>query len=216
MWEFVDKILYINLDEREDRRKIMQTFFEKGNIPLEKVVRLSATKRKYGALGCLESHTRALMMAKQENWKNVLILEDDLEWLEQFEENYKKLEELTKLPKWDVIMLVGWYWKYNFPRVYNANNAGAYLVNSSYYDTFLQNRRTSAFKLRNGFGFEFRSPKYAADGGWIPLQKKDDWYALEPCMCRQVDGYSNNSNKQIKSSLVYGIGTAEVKKQVYG
>jgi len=216
MWEFVDKILYINLDHREDRRNIMETFFKKGNIPMEKVERLSATKRTYGALGCLESHTRALMMAKQQGWKNVLILEDDLEWLEHFEENYKKLEELTNLPKWDVIMLVGWYWKYEFPRVHNANNAGAYLVHSSYYDTFLQNRRTSVCKLRSGFGFDYHNPKYTADVSWKTLQKKDNWYALEPCMCRQVDGYSDNSKQQVKSSLVYGIGTREIKRKVYG
>ena len=216
MWEFVDKIIYINLDHRQDRRDIMSKFFEKAQIPLEKVERFPAIKRNYGALGCLESHTKALLIAKENGWKNVLILEDDLEWLEEFEQNYAKLEELTNIPKWDVIMLVGWYWKYEFPRVFNANNAGAYLVNSSYYDTLIQNRKTSVFKLRTGFGFDFRSPKYAADSAWKFLQQRDNWYALNPCICRQVDGYSDHCKKHIKASMVYGIGTAEVKKQVYG
>ena len=27
MWEFVDKVVYINLDHREDRRQVMQKFF---------------------------------------------------------------------------------------------------------------------------------------------------------------------------------------------
>jgi hypothetical protein len=216
MWEFVDKFIYINLDHREDRRKLMESFFDKGKIPLEKVVRFSAIKRAKGALGCLESHTEALRMAKQEGWKNVLILEDDLEWLD-FESDYPKLEELTKLPNWDVIMLVGWYWKYEFPRVYHASNAGAYLVNSSYYDTLLQNRESCIVKIKKTIGFNFfNKQKFQADTGWKPLQKIHNWYGLNPCICRQVDGFSDHCGKHIKASLLCGIGTIETKKAVYG
>jgi GR25 family glycosyltransferase involved in LPS biosynthesis len=215
MWNFIDKIVYINLDHRQDRRDIMKKFFEKGNIPLEKVIRLPAVNRVRGGLGCLESHTKALKMAKENSWKNVLILEDDLEWLD-LEGGYKRLEELSQKPEWDVIMLLGWYWKYDFPRIYDANNAGAYLVNSSYYDTLLKNRQTGLFNMKKAFGFHFNSKRNDADSGWKILQKTDKWYGLEPCICRQVDGYSDHCKQNIKASLVYGIGTAEVKKQVYG
>ena len=215
MWEFVDKVIYINLDSREDRRKIMETFFEKGQIPLEKVVRFPAIKRIKGSLGCLESHTEALRMAKKEGWKNVLILEDDLEWLD-FESEYPKLEELTRLPKWDVILLVGWYWKYEFPRIYDANNTGAYLVNSSYYNTLLQNREDCVRRrFRKGFGFDFSRKNIDADTGWKSLQKIHNWYGLNPCICRQVDGFSDHCRMNIKASLVHGIGTAETRKLVY-
>jgi hypothetical protein len=37
MWDFVDKVIYINLDHRQDRRDIMTKFFENAKIPLEKV-----------------------------------------------------------------------------------------------------------------------------------------------------------------------------------
>jgi glycosyl transferase family 25 len=215
MWDFIDKIVYINLDSRQDRRDIMKTFFEKGGIPMEKVIRFPAIKKMRGALGCLESHTEALKMAKQNSWKNVLILEDDLEWLD-LQEGYKKLEQLTQMPDWDVIMLVGWYWKYDFPRVYNANNAGAYLVNSSYYNTLLKNRQTSLYNMKQAFGFHFNSTLNDADTSWKVLQKKDKWYGLEPCICRQVDGFSDHCKRIIHASLVYGIGTLEIKKKVYG
>ena len=79
MWEFIDKIIYINLDHRDDRRKIMSKFFQNTKIPLEKVVRFSGIKKKYGPRGCLESHTSILELAKENGWKNILILEDDLE-----------------------------------------------------------------------------------------------------------------------------------------
>jgi GR25 family glycosyltransferase involved in LPS biosynthesis len=215
MWDFIDKIVYINLEHRQDRRDIMQKFFEKGKIPLEKVIRLPAIKKIRGGLGCLESHTQALKMAKENSWKNVLILEDDLEWLD-LEGGYKRLEELSQKPDWDVIMLVGWYWKYDFPRIYDANNAGAYLVNSSYYDTLLKNRQLGLFNMKKAFGFHFNSKRNDADSGWKILQKTDKWYGLEPCICRQVDGFSDHCKQHIKASLVYGIGTVEVKKQVYG
>jgi glycosyl transferase family 25 len=72
MWEFIDKIIYINLDDREDRRLVMKSFFERGNIPLEMVVRFPAIKRSRGALGCAESHMEVLKLANKENWKNIL------------------------------------------------------------------------------------------------------------------------------------------------
>jgi glycosyl transferase family 25 len=215
MWEFVDKVIYINLDSRQDRRDIMTTFFEKAQIPLEKVERFAAIKTKKGQIGCLMSHTEVLRKAKRERWKNVLILEDDLEVLD-FEEGYKQLEELVKLPNWDVIMLVGWYWKYDFPRIFNANNTGAYLVNSSYYDTLLHNRETALLNSNKTYGFNFNTRRNDADVSWKLIQVKDNWYGIHPCLCRQVDGISDISGKEIKSSLVYGIGTMEVKKQVYG
>jgi glycosyl transferase family 25 len=211
MWEFVDKIVYINLDHREDRRKIMMKFFEDAQIPMEKVERFSAIKRTRGGLGCLESHTAVLRMAKQNKWKNVLILEDDLEWLG----GYDRLEELVKLPNWDVIMLVGWYAKYDFPKITTAYNAGAYLVNEKYYDKFLYNRQYGLRKMRMRVGFDFNTPKYDADSYWVQLQKRDNWYGLNPCVCRQVDGFSDHCQKEIKASLVCGIWTAETSKIVY-
>lgn len=214
MWEFIDKIIYINLDHREDRRKIMSTFFEEGKIPIEKVVRFPAIKRSYGPLGCLESHTEVLRIAKRNGWENVLVLEDDLKW-SNFEEGYAKLEELSKLPKWDVIMLAGWYAKYDLPRVFDAYNAGAYLVNGHYIDRLLTNRAYSVGKLANGIGFDCRNPKYFADAYWNNLIAVDTWYCIYPCLCYQVDGFSDNGRRVIESSKIIGIYDSKVRKDVY-
>jgi glycosyl transferase family 25 len=214
MWEFIDKIIYINLDHRQDRRDIMSKFFKDGSIPLEKVVRFSAIKRVRGQLGCLESHTEVLRIAKRNRWKNVLILEDDLVW-SNFEEGYAKLEALAKLPKWDAIMLAGWYAKYKFPRVFEAYNTGAYLINGHYIDTLLRNREYSVSKLSRGIGFNFKNPKYFADAYWNELIHKDTWYCVYPCICNQVDGFSDIGGKVVKSSKVIGIYDAKVRKDVY-
>ena len=214
MWEFVDKFIYINLDSRQDRREIMQKFFDKGKIPPEKVERFSAIRRERPDVGCLESHTEVLRIAKRNGWKNVLILEDDMEWL-NFEDGYEKLQELIQL-QWNVILLVGWYITYDFPIVTSSRNAGAYLVNSSYYDTLISNRETSLFQMKQKrFGFQVDQKIYAADYSWTKLQKKDTWYGINPCMCRQVDGFSDHCNKHIEASLIHGIATPEIAKRVY-
>lgn len=213
MWEFVDKVIYINLDHREDRREIMKKFFEKSQIPTEKIVRFSAIKRSHGALGCLESHMEVLKLANKENWKNILILEDDLEWTKNFEDNYSKLEELIKLPNWDVIMLAGWYYEHNLPRILKANNTGAYLVNKRYNDTLLKNRQASFDKLSRVFGFN--TDKYNADVSWHDLMQRDNWYGLNPCICYQVDGFSDIAKTVIESSKIIGVYDPKVRKDVY-
>jgi len=214
MWDFVDKFIYINLDHRQDRRDIMSKFFEEGQIPLEKVVRFPAIRRSYGQLGCLESHTEVLKLANKEGWKNILILEDDMEWVD-FKEGYSRLADLTKLPDWNVILLVGWYYEHSFPRIYFSNNAGAYLVKEEYRDTLLKNRETAVYKLKRGIGFNWRNPKYHTDVYWSELMRKDVWYGLHPCICRQVDGFSDINNKNVESSKVIGIFDTKVRKTVY-
>ena len=214
MWEFVDKFIYINLDHRQDRRDIMSKFFEEGQIPPEKVVRFSAIKRSYGALGCLESHAEVLKLAKKEGWKNIMILEDDMEWID-FKEGYLRLEDMVNLPNWNVILLVGWYHKYKFPRVYFSNNTGAYLVKEDYHDTLLKNREISIKKLKGGIGFDYKNSKYNADVYWSELMKKDVWYGLNPCICRQVDGFSDINNKHLESSKIIGVFDRKIRKTVY-
>jgi glycosyl transferase family 25 len=216
MWEFIDKAIYINLDSRPDRLVIMNKFFEDSKIPLEKVHRFSAIKRNKGQLGCVESHMQVLKLAKKEGWKNVLVLEDDLKIL-NFEEGYKKLEEIVNFPKWDVVMLTGWYWEYSFPRIFRASNTGAYLVNGDYIDKLLENRETSVLKMssQRNVGFSKSTTKYNADMYWNELQKIDVWYGINPCLAYQVDGFSDINKKIIESSKIVGIANSETKKQVY-
>lgn len=214
MWEFIDKIVYINLEHRQDRRDIMKKFFVEGNIPEDKVIRYSAIRTAKGYIGCLKSHTAVLQMAKDNGWKNVLILEDDLEWF-NLDSQYNVLKELTNLPRWDVIQLVGWYVKYDFPRIYDTMNAGAYLVNNHYYDTLLRNRYESLRKITS-FEMLYKSfVPYTADMYWNKLAKNDHWYGVYPCICRQVDIYSDNSKITYKQSEVNGIYKLEDKAKFF-
>ena len=133
MFDSIEKVVYINLAHRTDRKE--QTEKHLTNLfSSEKIVRFEAIKHDNGAIGCTMSHISILEMAMKENWKNILILEDDIGW----KTNNNNSSILTKLmnSKYDVILLSGYYVKYDKEtfRLKSAQTTGAYIVNNSYYD----------------------------------------------------------------------------------
>jgi hypothetical protein len=151
-------------------------------------------------------------MAKQNKWKNVLILEDDLQWI-NFQSAYKQLEEYVKKPEWNVILLTGWYKSFSFPRIYESYNTGAYLVKDSYYDTLLENRRNAVYRRSKALFFQLKY-FYDADISWWSCMKSGIWYGLYPCLISQVDGQSDNSGRPIKASLAVGIYNKDLRKDI--
>lgn len=97
-WEMIDGVLVVNLDSRPDRWQEMRTLAA-GLIPAAKLTRLPATagvalpgygqepwfrgrmrdKTWAGRAGCTLSHRAAIAHAKQQGWRTLLILEDDIE-----------------------------------------------------------------------------------------------------------------------------------------
>lgn len=213
MWYFINKIVYINLDGREDRRQIMQKLFEEGKIPPEKIQRFSAIKHEIGIIGCGMSHIGVLKLAKANNWKNVLIMEDDAEWVD-FQTNYEKLEKLIN-EKFDVFMLGGFYSENTNLRVTNTFGAHAYIVKNHYYDILLGNLQEGLSRRLDvyvrPFPRETKKQRYSElvksrnefnnDIYWWKLQEKDTWIAMIPSMCNQAITYSDNSNKMSPSHI---------------
>ena len=212
MWEFVDKVVYINLDHREDRRQIMQKLFDEGKIPPEKIERFSAIRHKVGIIGCAQGHIAILKMAKANNWKRVLILEDDLKWI-NFEENYKKLEDLVSNP-FDVCMLGGFYIDTNPPKIIASFCTNAYIVSSHYYDTLLNNFEYGLSQKLNKpksiLRFETSSKKendynrlvdadniHNVDVYWMKLQQKDNWVGIIEPMIEQTVSFSDIYGKML-------------------
>jgi hypothetical protein len=206
MWEFIDKACYINLDHRTDRKEAMLNFFKTAGIPGEKVQRIPAAYTPHnGMIGCAKSHIAALELAKANNWKSVLITEDDLEWV-NFEDNYPKLEELLSSTKWDVCMLTGYYLLTTPPKISSAIYTNAYIVQNHYYDTLIQNMKES-LSLKEETLRKEKVPWlkatlhplykhiYNVDVYWIKLQLRDNWIAMVPIMCQQIECYSDINNK---------------------
>lgn len=189
MWEFVDKVIYINLDKRPDRnehmKKMTSTFGDK-------VIRFSAIEGP-GYFGCTQSHIGVLELAVKNNWKNVLVMEDDAEW-NDFESNYKRLETLAS-NTYDVILLggVAVYKHYN-DKLISAQTATAYLVNSHYYSKLIETFKEGLTLLKETGNDNL----YANDQYWKKYQNIDNWFIVShPCMVYQRPDYSNILNMNV-------------------
>jgi glycosyl transferase family 25 len=185
-WDFIDKVVYINLDERTDRKRLMEdntlNVFDRS-----KVQRFSAVKHERGNVGCTRSHIEVLKLAIHEGWKNVLILEDDAQW-NKYEEGYAKLYELIEKP-YDVIMLSpsAAQWDPNTMRLIESETSCGYIVSSSYFVTLLKHYE-EGLELLETTG---NNNLYVMDEHWKSIQKRDIWYTIIPAMIYQRPGYSD-------------------------
>lgn len=190
IWNFIENVVYINLDKRPDRREHMEKMTSCfGN----KVHRFSAIEEAIGSQGCTKSHIGALQMALDNNWNNVLILEDDAEWTNS-DQGVRCLKILAS-NNYDVIMLSG-----NVTTCYKGSckliqtqTATAYLVNKHYISTLLTNfQEALRDSIKNG-----RSHINAHDIFWHELQKCDNWYITIPYCIYQMPSYSDIEKRNV-------------------
>jgi len=183
-FHFVEKIVYINLDHREDRKSHIVAELAKVGIPESKVQRFAAIKHTKGQIGCTMSHIAALKLAIQEGWNSVIIMEDDAQW-SNFETGYKTLEEIAN--KHDVVILGGTFARYNGDKLIHCSTTTGYLIHKAYYTTLLENFEEGLANLIE----TQRGPKYAIDIFWNRLIAKDNWALIKPSLIRQIPGHSD-------------------------
>jgi len=187
----IKHVFYINLITRPDRKIHVEKQLNLIGINGE---RFNAIKLENGALGCSMSHLKCLETAKKNNWPHVLIVEDDISFLNPslfinqlnlFIKNHKD---------YDVVLFAG----NNIPpytkiddscvKVTSCQTTTGYLVNGHYFDKLIQNYRESIQKL-------IQNPKqgvnYAIDRYWFNLQKIDKWYLIIPLTVVQREDYSD-------------------------
>lgn len=149
-------ILIINLKSRQDRKQKIIEMFNKYNINNYKFIEgiigkdlqeeFNKLKDKTniintGHYGCLLSHIKAIEYAKNNNYKNVLILEDDIVINNNFVEEIGKL----LLPKFDMLYLGGISSRaklYKYARANKIMGAYSYLINNNMYDKILEILKT--------------------------------------------------------------------------
>ena len=163
-FNFFDKIFYINLDERIDRREIIERQLTKYGIQAERFSAISLTKEENDELvkrgckfyddtrpeyapkikSCTLSHLTVLLRAKLMQYGNILVLEDDV----TFDENILKeldlaIKDLKKEPNWDMFYLgcnplhVKRVTE-NLGKSLGALTTHAYAVNGHFYDRLLE------------------------------------------------------------------------------
>ena len=192
----IDKIYYINLKKRADRREQIEKELNEFGLKYERFEAIET--HGFGIHGCGLSHLAVLKLAKENNYENVLILEDDFTFLvskDEFEQQLTSFFDL-KLP-FDVLMLSNYLNQYEdteygfINKVKDAQGADAYLVNKKYYDILIDLYEW-AMPLLNQTKQHWI---YANDIAWKKLQAKDSWYYFTKRIGKQAPGYSDNSQQ---------------------
>ena len=183
---------YINLASRPDRKEHVEKQLK--TIGIENFERFNAIKLANGAIGCSMSHLKCLEIAKQSGWSHLLIVEDDIKFLDPqlFKNQFNSF--LSRHKSWDVVLIGG----NNVPpykkiddtciRVSHCQTTTGYIVKNTYYDTLIDNIKTGIEKLMKNPTNAF---SYAIDKYWIQLQKRDIWYLLAPIIAIQREDYSD-------------------------
>jgi GR25 family glycosyltransferase involved in LPS biosynthesis len=191
------KTFYINLAKRRDRRELIEEELNKYKLNWERFEAIETPT--LGLLGCCMSHLMVLQIARERNYENILILEDDFTFLVSHEEFATQLHDFFSLNiNYDVCMLA-----YNIiqfeeiasvdvvNKVIVAQTASGYIVNRHYYDILI-----NLFKKAIPLLFTTREHwNYANDQIWKTLQPQDNWFYFKTRIGKQRPGYSDNCDK---------------------
>jgi glycosyl transferase family 25 len=201
MFDAIERVVYINLDERVDRKSQIQRELL-SVFPAHKITRFSAIRNAVGGIGCSMSHIAVLELAKKEGWSNVLIVEDDFMWTPNQGQGAPVLEKLLSR-KFDVIVLSGTYVDYNKEtyRLNSCQTTTAYAVSDRYYDTLLANFKEGVSLLESTKEYKV----YALDQFWKRLQPVGLWYFVCPMMGIQRPGYSDIEKRVVNYSQYFGF-----------
>jgi len=187
-FEDIQHVLYINLDERMDRREHTEQEFKRLGLP---GLRVQAVKTKPGQLGCALSHVKCLEIAKENNWDHVMICEDDMLFVKDAQMVKDRFNTfLSRHKDWDVIALGiniidGTYIDDSTARIQKAHCTTCYIVRKEYYDVLLNNFKISAERLYS------KTINSEVDVIWQSLQKRDRWMTILPYLAIQRDGVSD-------------------------
>ena len=88
--KYVDFKVLINLEDRTDRLEEIKKEFDK--VGLVDVHHFPAIKHNIGISGCTRSHYEIVRMAKKEGYKNILIFEDDVYFVDDKKLFREKIE----------------------------------------------------------------------------------------------------------------------------
>ena len=191
----IKHIFYINLTSRPDRKQHVEEQMKSLDLIAN---RFNAIKLPNGALGCSMSHLKCVEIAKENSWPHVMIVEDDIKFLDT--ELFKKQIStfLSNHSNWDVVIIGG----NNVPpyqkiddtcvKVYSCQTTTGYLVKAHYYDTLIDNYRTG---IRNLLENPSLPILYAIDKYWFNLQRRDNWYLIIPLTVVQREDYSDIEKK---------------------
>lgn len=176
----INGIICINLINRPERRQQFMECWK--NYPY---YIFNAIPHKNPVKGCFESHIGCIKYAKEQGWKNVLILEDDAKIV-------KDLNDVPKFPTgWDMVYLGGlcihikdWSQLNNDYVSGHVFACHAYIVNSCIFDEILLKSETAdkpidAFYSDQIQGhhntYMIKTSCIVQEAGWSDIDNKNKW-----------------------------------------
>jgi glycosyl transferase family 25 len=217
-YDYIDRIIYINLDSRKDREnKLLEHLYSYG-IPKSKIERFPAIKHEKGDIGCSMSHLKVIENAIDKSYNNILVLEDDFEFSlskneinDIFNNFFQKFNS-----RFDVLQLTYWYTCIvkktkieNFFKVTKCDTTSGYLVNKRFF-----------YKLKKNFEDGLKNliltreqtinhyNQYNIDEYMNILQNNSIWLVHIPFIGHQIESFSDIRNEytsQIKdrTNIIY-------------
>lgn len=189
----IDKIYYINLDHRVDRKDHIEKMLKDADL-LGITERIPAIYNKsIPHAGCVLSHILTLENFIKTDKQYCLILEDDFS---AYNINTLK-NDINNIfidnIDFDIIQLSGNHKKldnceYSYlKKVIDSQTTSGYIINKKFANTLLNNFKESCSLILK-FG---RVHEYCLDIYWKKLQPISKWYCFSPGIGYQIDSYSD-------------------------
>ena len=183
----IDKIMYINLEERVDRKEHIEKQLNEYKLSYE---RFKAFENPLNGIGCSKSHLELLKIANARGYNNILIFEDDFTFLvskEEFEEQLKKFFDLKI--KYDVLFL-SYLIQQSKPldngivdKTIESQTSSGYIIHKNYYDKLISLLEWS-IPLLEETGMHWI---YTIDATWKKFQPSDNWFHFIKRIGKQID-----------------------------
>lgn len=191
--KYIDKVIYINLEHRKDRKEEIERELNSMNIEYERFNAIS--NPDFGIVGCTQSHLEIFKMAKEKGYKNILIFEDDFKFIvskKLFEEQIELL--YNSQLKFDICMLGYRLLKtkpcHEFPflqKAIDVDTTSGYIINESMYDKLIDLYSWTLPLLID----TKKHWIYALDQIWKLLQSISKWYVFNTRIGIQRPSYSD-------------------------
>lgn len=195
----IEHIFVINLDRRPDRLDLIDKQLKRFNLNYERISAIDGNLlnpnpkigngwNHKGVAGCALTHRKIIEIAKERNYKNFLVIEDDT----VFSDEFKNIDSYIKqVPNdWDVIYFTSLH--LSKPKNVNVNVfksthtlvTNMLAMNSKFYDVVLDNLPNKVEKLEKPIDILFTD-----------LQKNYNFYSLRPHVAWQDSIFSDIENK---------------------
>jgi glycosyl transferase family 25 len=197
----IDKIYYINLENRKDRLESITNEIKKIDPRNIKTKRIEAVKKDVGAIGCGLSHIKALKDAQENNYDNVIILEDDFTFIRGLEEINNSINYLFKyFDDYNICLLSGNIYKARKKKdmiweALEVQTTSGYIINSKFYQVLIDNFQEAINTMEKNY----RYGQAEIDIQWKRLQGREKkFYIFNPKLGKQLDGYSDIEKKEVR------------------